>query len=191
VDGEAVAFLGNCGYGKSTLAAAMLARGFPVLTDDLIVLDADGPSWRVQAGVPRLKLFPSIARRLLGSDAGGTPMNPDTSKLVVPLTGARTVRQPVPLKAVYVLPGPGAPGRASTRVNIQPLCGSEAFIEVIRAAFNLIVTDRKRLSTQFAFAKRVASSVPLRRLRYPRKLSALPALCDALLADLRSLPSRA
>ena len=39
VDGEAVAFLGDCGYGKSTLGAAFLARGFPLLTDDVLALE--------------------------------------------------------------------------------------------------------------------------------------------------------
>ena len=38
VDGGAVSFLGNCGYGKSSLAAAFLEQGDPVLTDDLQVL---------------------------------------------------------------------------------------------------------------------------------------------------------
>jgi len=52
------------------------------------------------------------------------------------------------------------------------------------AAFNLTVTDRGRLESQFTFATRLSSSVPVRRLTYPRRLAALPEVCDALLADL-------
>lgn len=185
VDGEAVAFLGDCGYGKSTLGAAMLARRFPVLTDDLVVLEERDGAWTVHPGMPRIKLFPAVARALLGSDAGGTPMNPGTSKLVFRLGAEQAARRPVPLKALYVLSEPSAPGtRGPAGVRIEALSGRDAFLEVIRAAFNLLVLDPRRMANQFAFATRLAGSVPLRRLTYPRRLSALPAVCDALLADL-------
>jgi hypothetical protein len=185
VDGEAIAFLGNCGYGKSTLAAMMLARQFAVLTDDLMVLEQHGRTWIVHPGMPQIKLFPAVARALLGSDAGGTPMNPGTSKLVFRLGGEQAARSPVPLKALYVLSEPSSPGtRASAGVLIEPLSGRDAFLEVIRAAFNLVVLDPQRIANQFAFATRLAESVPIRRLTYPRRLSALPEVCDAVLADL-------
>src|SRR5579863_1529286 len=38
VDGAVLALLGPSGHGKSTLAAAFLGLGYPVLTDDLLVL---------------------------------------------------------------------------------------------------------------------------------------------------------
>src|SRR5580704_10701688 len=37
-EGQAVAFLGDCGFGKSTLAAAFLQAGHRLLTDDLMLL---------------------------------------------------------------------------------------------------------------------------------------------------------
>ena len=185
VDGEAIAFLGDCGYGKSTLGAALLARGFPVLTDDLIVLEKRGAGWAVHPGIPRLKLFPSVARRLFGPSLEGTLMIRGTSKLVLPLSAGQTVRRLVPLRALYVLSEPGPRGsRRPARVRFERLSGREAFLEVIRAAFNLLVVERGRLAAQFAFAARVVATVPVRRLTYPRRLSSLPAVCDILLADL-------
>src|SRR5580692_542597 len=38
VEGKAVAFLGESGYGKSTLAAAFLQHGHHILTDDLLMV---------------------------------------------------------------------------------------------------------------------------------------------------------
>ena len=185
VDGEAVAFLGDCGYGKSTLAAKMLARGCPVLTDDLLVLEQHGRTWTVHPGMPQIKLFPAVARALLGSDVDGTPMNPGTSKLVLRLGDEQAARSPVAVKALYVLSEPGSPGaRRSAGVWIEPLSGRDAFLEVIRAAFNVVVVDPQRMANQFAFATRLSESVPIRRLTYPRRLSALSSVCDAVLADL-------
>jgi hypothetical protein len=186
VDGRAVAFVGDCGYGKSTLAAAMLRRGFPILTDDLIVLDERRESWFVRPGAPRLKLFPSVAKRLIGSNGSATPMNGGTAKLVLPLRPAQCCREPRPLTAIYVLDPPSGSRKAaaSRGISLTQLSGAEGLIEVVRAAFNLLVDDRDRLARHFAFASRIASAIPLRRLEYTRTFRQLPAVCDAVLADL-------
>lgn len=186
--GKAVAIVGNCGDGKSTLAAAMLARGCRVVTDDVIALDGETGGWCVQPGVPRLKLFPSVARKLLGY-RGGATMNKGTSKLVLPLGPDQSIGRPMPLAAIYVLSDPRAhrPSRALEPVTLERLSGSEAFLEVIRAAFNVMVLRRERLANQFAFAARLAAEVPMRRLTYPRRLTLLPTVCDTLLADLSTL----
>jgi hypothetical protein len=185
VGGAGVAFLGNCGYGKSTLAAAFLARGYPIVTDDLVALRQEAGAWAVSPGIPRLKLFPSVARRLLDRHHGAA-MNPGTAKLVLPLNRDEAVRRPVPLKALYVLAAPGRSSPQRGQVTIRTLSGGEAFMETVRAAFNLLVLEKARLANQFDLAARLVAGVPLRRLHYPRRLSMLPAVCDAVLADLSS-----
>jgi hypothetical protein len=60
-------------------------------------------------------------------------------------------------------------------------------VEVIRSAFNLIQVDRTRLENQFATATRLANEVPVRRLAYPRRLSSLNAVCEAVVADAAAL----
>jgi hypothetical protein len=180
VDGQAVAFLGDCGSGKSTLAAAFLARGFPLLTDDLVSLDADGAGFRVHPGVPRIKLFPAVSRSVLGRAGSGPRLNPGTGKVVLPLGGRETFRAPAPLRAVYLIDRPQGPG-----TRIAPLSPPQAMVETVRHTFNTIVNHRERLARQFAAAAALARAVPLRRLQYPRQFAALPGVCDAVLADLR------
>ena len=188
VDGEAVAFLGDCGYGKSTVGAAFVARGFPLLTDDVLVLEAREGRWIAHAGPPRLKLFPSVAQKVL-SRATGRFMNPRTSKLVIPLGAPQAFTSSVPLKALYVLPNPKhSRRRRHSNVRIEPLSGQKAFIEIIRAAFNRLQVDRTRLENQFDITTRLVQEVPVRRLTYPRNLSALGALCDAVLNDIKRAP---
>lgn len=187
VNGEAVVFLGDCGYGKSTLGAALLARGCRMVTDDLVTFGECERGWLVHPGIPRLKLFPGVARRVLGSSRSGRQMNNGTSKLVVPLRDAEAVMRPVPLKALYVLSDPVEDRDSGSCVRIEPRAGRTAFLDVIRSAFNLLVQDRERLANQFVFATRLASSVPVRRLSYRRDFSTLPALCDTVFADLGAL----
>lgn len=184
VDGRAIAFFGDCGQGKSTLGAAFLARGFPVLTDDLLALEPRRVGWIAHPGPPRLKLFPTMAGKLLAGKAAGALLNPSTSKRIVPLDADEAARQAVPLHALYVLAPPAASAkRRPVRVRITPLSARQAFLAVIRAAFNLIQVDQRRLENQFRVATRLAAEVPVRRLAYPRELSAIGAVCDAVLAD--------
>ena len=135
--------------------------------------------------MPRLKLFPSIARNVLGAGRGGAPMNTGTTKLVLPLGHEQVVRVPVPLKALYVLGTPGERGhRGASGIRIDALEGVEAFLAILRGAFNVVITDRERLANQFAFASRLASTVRVRRVTYPRRLARVSAVCAALIDDL-------
>ena len=187
IDGEAVGFLGDCGYGKSTIGAAFVSRGFHLLTDDVLALEPRDGSWFAHSGPPRLKLFPAVAKKVLAR-AEGHRLNAGTSKLVLRLSPKETCARIVPLRALYVLddPGPQTPG-ARSRITIMSLFGNDAFLELIRAAFNLIRVDRPRLSRQFAIASRLANDIPVRRLVYPRRLQKLGDVCDAVIADAEAL----
>mgnify|MGYP001619638842 CR=1 FL=1 len=185
IDGEAIAFLGDCGYGKSTLGAAFLRLGFPILTDDLMALEPRASGYAVHPGMPRLKLFPSVSRRVLGVERGGTPLNDRTSKQILPLAAGQVSRRRALLGALYVLSEPTPVlRRPAARIELERLSGGDAFLEVIRNSFNTIVVDRDRLANQFAFASRLVAAVPVKRLSYPRSLPLLPAVCEAVLADL-------
>ncbi|MCM8558318.1 hypothetical protein [Sphingomicrobium sediminis] len=85
-DDEAAAFLGASGDGKSTLAAALSARGRRVLCDDLLAVDVDndGAAW-VRPGIPRVKVGPTAAA-VLGIDLSDAPrVAADIDKYQMPL----------------------------------------------------------------------------------------------------------
>ncbi len=176
VDGGAVGFLGDCGLGKSSLSAAFLCSGHPLVTDDLLVLARRGGGYTVEAGIPRIKLFPHVARRL-GLRGAGPRMTPGTRKLVLPVPSAVPVPQRLPLRSLYVL-------SRGHSVRIAPLPPAAAFLELLRDAFNTVRVDRARLVAQFDFARRLASTARVRLLSYPRRLAALEDVRRAILADL-------
>jgi len=182
----AVLFVGDCGYGKSTLAAALLARGLRVVTDDLVVLEERADTFVIHPGVPRLKLFESVHHALLQPRFAAAPMNNGTGKAVVALGPDETTDRVLPLTAFYVLSDPEEPVvEGEEAIAIEPVEGRDAFLAVTRAAFNLIVLDRQRCANQFAWAARLSGAIPVRRVSYPRRLSLLPAVCDAVIADAR------
>jgi hypothetical protein len=183
IDGQAVAFLGHSGFGKSSLAAAFLAAGHHLLTDDLLLLRAGAGAYEAQPGPPRIKLFPPIARRFLATTASGVPMNNLTEKMVLPLTNGQYHEVSAPLRAFYVLAAPREVHRRQ-RLQITALSPRETVIELVRSTFNHLVTDAPRLQRQYFESLHVALSVPARRISHPRVLAHLPAVREAILSDL-------
>ncbi|MDD5559563.1 hypothetical protein [Candidatus Methylomirabilis sp.] len=183
IDGGAVGFLGDTGYGKSSLGGAFIQAGYPVLTDDLLLLREGKHGFSASPGPPRIKLYPRIARKLLGEYATGVPMNPLTRKLIIPLGRDQVHQAPVALKALYLLPRPSAPARRK-RVTVRRVSQHSAFLALLKSAFNTEIIDSERLRRQFLLCTRIASTVPVKLLSYPRSLASLPSVREAILADL-------
>ena len=73
IDDGIVGFVGYKGAGKSTTAASFFSRGYPLVTDDLLVIElaenADAVSVNAAygyPGIPRLRLWPDSVRASLG-----------------------------------------------------------------------------------------------------------------------------
>jgi hypothetical protein len=178
VEGEAIALLGGCGFGKSTLAAAFLSRGYPMLTDDVLVLEFEGQTVLAHPSLPRVKLTPESAATVLNGRQA-IPMNRFTSKMIFELKASQHVAHVVPLRAVYLLPKTSS----GSRIQVRRVHGRASFIPIIKNTFNDSVLAPERLKQQFAFAAQLANAVPIKRLAYPKRLELLPAVVDAILAD--------
>jgi hypothetical protein len=178
----AIALSGDSGYGKSTLAAAFLADGGKVLTDDLLVLRARGGELLAQPGLPRLKLEPEPLRLFFG-DRATSPMAPRATKRLVPLGLDEWSDEARPLSVIYILRGPASRSTRS-RITIRPMSAKAAHLAISASTFNSAITDRPRLERQFAFATDLVRRVPVRSLSYPPGLDLLPRVRDAILRDL-------
>lgn len=182
----ACAFVGPSGAGKSTLCAAFAVRGARVLADDCVIVRRSGNRGiEVSASYPGLRLFPQT-RDLLGLCSEGTaPVSHYTDKrrFAVPFE-----QGPVPLQALFVLAeeGPAAHGSA---VEVLPVRGRAAFLVLLRSLFQLHLDDRCRSSELFKQVAAVADELPIHRLRCPRDLTRLPAVCAAILRAAAARPS--
>ncbi len=185
IDGKAVAFVGDCGYGKSSLGAAFLQVGYPLLTDDLLILEQAGDQFVAYPGPPRIKLFPRIAESLLGKRVIGAPMNNQTPKLVISLgqNGKMHSWETFPMKAIFVLTPPTT-SSPSPRITIRRLSAQHAFVQMLRGTFNTIVVEPARLERQFDLATRLATRVPVRSLSYPRDLNRISEVRKSILREL-------
>jgi hypothetical protein len=179
VNGEALAFLGDSGYGKSTLAATFLGRGYSLLTDDVLVLEFNDENVLAHPSLARIKLTPQSADAVF-QQRRSVLMNSLASKMIFPLEASQHMPDPVRLHAIYVLPEMPS----DSQVEIRRLFGRASFLPLVTNTFNNSVITPRRLKQQFAFASRLASSVPVKQLSYPKGLDLLPKIVGAILADL-------
>ena len=184
VGNGAVAFIGNKRFGKSTMAATLLGRGHPVVSDDVVVLDPREPSgWSVRPGPFGIKLWPDAIDRLGIEDAAHYPLYEGATKRILRTRG-RHVAEPVPLQRIYVL------GRGE-QVRIEPIAASDGLIELMRNAF---MHRYPEMATN-ADAQLLQTYAPIRRtvdmkiLRRPADMDLLPEVAEASEADVRTHPT--
>lgn len=154
VAGRAIAFIGDCGYGKSTLAAACLRAGARLLTDDLLVVVPEGDTFRVLPGAQRIKLKPLFAKETIG-EREGVPMDDARGKFVYPLTDSEFCNSPVPLDRILAL----RPDSVAHAVTL--LVQADGFREIIQATFNPLDTSPQRLRRHLVFTGTLAGAVPV------------------------------
>jgi hypothetical protein len=73
VDGRGAGFLGDKGAGKSTTAAAMIAAGHSLVTDDVLAMSAQGAAYLAEAAFPQVKLASDAAAAISVSGAETQP----------------------------------------------------------------------------------------------------------------------
>lgn len=178
--GAGVAFLGESGRGKSTLATFLAGRGHPLLTDDGLELREDDGGLRALPSRPSVRLWEDSRAALLPADATPLPAVSFTRKerfhaaALLPLA-----TDAVPLRAAFFL----GDGRA-LRPTITALTPQEAHLAWVRHAFLLDAHDKATIARQFHQVARLARAGLSFQLDYPRDYGVLPDVESALLAAL-------
>lgn len=102
VNGRAVLFAGASGAGKSTIAAALAQRGYPLVTDDFCTVSINkGSAPLVYPDGRQLKLWAQAIERLDLAQQRGERVRASLEKFYVEPNEAFT--EPLPLGAVYAL----------------------------------------------------------------------------------------
>ncbi len=192
VDGEAILMAGAAGAGKSTLTAALVGRGMPLLAEDLAVLAFGTNAIAVQAGYPRLRLCPD-ATLVAGKVAPNLPrvfgaFIPDDKRWLdaTALPGGFRAT-PAPLGGIYLL----APRRQDKRtITIEPLPSHRAGLELLAHLYGarwLQLPKAKGLE----WCARIAGQTAVRWVHAPPGLERISETADAVIADARRLAATA
>lgn len=174
-DHGALAFIGISRRGKTTLAGAFAAAGYPFLTEDCVTLDHDGSDYLVQPMRPVLRVFHDSASFLLGNRPGW--QDEDAKREVDASTVLPFAKGPAPLRHIFIL-GPGE----AEEVTIRQLGEGDAMAQLMQQAFVLDVEDKPRLRAHFGRVANLAGATACHMLDYPRRYDQLPAVISAVIA---------
>lgn len=176
VNNGGVAFLGGSGWGKSTLAEAFYARGYGIVTDDVMAVRIEESPPQVFPAYPSVKLFPDTAN-FLGCDASTThPVHSRTEKRAHRVA-LKFPQGPLPLRRIYVL----AAGECN---KIEPLQSQEAFVELVRNSRAVsLLRDQDSRNGHLRQCAHLVTEVPVCRLKRRLVLSDLPEVMQLIEED--------
>ena len=176
------AFIADKGEGKSTFAAALHARGHPLVADDLVAVQLDHPQLAlVSAGFPQLKLAPEVLKQL-GQEPESLPrLHPDFEKRACRVDGV--AHGPLlPLARIYLLEDAEAEA-------IEHLPPQQRFVELVRHSYlAALLQPTGESGVHFRQVVELASRVPVMRLRRRRDLALLGHVAALVEADARTTP---
>jgi hypothetical protein len=161
LSGGILAFLGESGNGKSTLAWHLghAGNGWRHAGDDVLPVELTPDGVQAQPHFPQLK-FPPDEQPWLG------------------------LPERMPLRAAYVIAQPSPVRR---EIAVERLAQQEAALALVRHTVAARLFDRELLANHLAFATQAAQRIPVRRLLYPRDYGLLPRVAAAIEADLAGL----
>ena len=178
--GGAVCFIGESGWGKSTLAEAFRRRGYALLTDDVAAIEV-GSAGRplVVPSYPQIRLRQDAASHFSPDGSGLSPIWRNGPKMA--RTEIEMARGPVPLAAAYFLEPEFA-----ERTSVSDVAAQDAVVRLIThtRARTLIQTNTPGLLAQHLqqctdFVREVRPRVLERR----RSFEALGDVVRAVEAD--------
>lgn len=168
----AVLIAGPSGHGKSTLAAALNERGYPLVTDEVAAIRVIGEVPVVETGPPDLVLWHDAAARSSGGLVAGCS---DDDWQIRRARGASQAA-PHPIAAVVLVELAHA-----TRARVVSVPAIEAFQHLRQRATNMPLQQGLEMTVvAFHLSAQLTRRVPVFRLVRPRSIDSVDELVDHL-----------
>ena len=192
VDGAAIGFLSHGKGGKTSVAAALLGQGHPLLTDDLLAVTVDGEATG-HPGFATMRMWPAEAEFFVGGAEQLPIVHPFYDKRRVPVGGPDGAlgafeHQARPLRALYVLER--ALDEIGPWFEVSPLSAGEALPHLLRHSTAPYLTTSGLAPERFRRLVELLRVVPVRHVLHATPREDLQALASALAADASALCSR-
>jgi hypothetical protein len=182
VGGGAVLIMGGAGAGKSTTAAALVRRGFPLITDDVAVLESSGMSHAVHMGHGYLRIYENSAV------AAGWPADLPRlfhhpifdEKRYVDLADETWDTEPTRVQAIYVLERHMERRSGKTIQPLRPRQGLQYLLANVYCS-RFLDDEGRRECLRRGIA--LANNVPVRVINVQCDLAEIGSLADLVIHD--------
>jgi len=182
INNKAIVIAAPAGYGKSTLVAAFLQKGYSILTDDISTMKAVDNNFMVYPSFPYIKLC-GIATAHLGYDKSLLKrVVPKADKFLFPLQQAFH-HIATPLSHIFILNI-----KNHDDCTIVHLHGAKKLQALITQMHLSELVDLQNLAVQtFKNCQRLVQSVPVSEITRPEKGFSAFELVEKIVEDVNSL----
>jgi energy-coupling factor transporter ATP-binding protein EcfA2 len=176
---KAVAFLGWCGEGKSTIAAAMNKMNYSTITDDVLAIGFDKQN-RPYAfpSFPRVKLCEDVSKYITTEMDVALPIIPEIEKYSYNVYKTFSVK-PIPLETIYIL-------KQNTKNQIISLKLQDALIELIKNCYTINLFDDAKRSENLNQCVELVKQIPIKCLERSQSLDEIWSLIQLIENDVCS-----
>jgi hypothetical protein len=168
IEGQAYAFVGESGAGKSTIAAALINSGFQLMTDDVIAVSFDESAGSavpiIHSAYPQQKLWQSSIEQLEMEMEAGQYRTIYSNKFAVPVSDRFHVGT-IPLAGIFEL------GRTDqSAVHFQQAAGLDKLRVLHQHTFRRFLVDYIGAQQwHFTALSAIANQVPIYQLYRPNE----------------------
>ncbi len=160
--GQAWAFLGLEGAGKSTLAASFLQKDFKVLSDDSLRVDISLDPIKVYPGTPEIRMFSeSIGKIFKNPEALNFSKAIHKMRIELP----NSLPRALPLAGLFCL----NPQVEDTEVSVNFLKPKEALPYLLRSLFRWDLQSQRAMTKEISGAVNLLSQTPAYLVNYSHK----------------------
>jgi hypothetical protein len=187
INGQGVAFLGKSGRGKSTLCASFCRAGYPLLTDDSLLLQRRGQEVLCVPSYSGVRLWPESVSTVFGEAADTTPVAHYFEKKRLDAKNHQIpyIVSEAPLRKIYLL-NPSEVTPDQHEVTITRLSLSNIFPHFFESIYRLTIVTRDLIKEEFDLVSFILATAPAALLSFPHDYSLLPQLHDMILSDLET-----
>lgn len=170
----AVLFLGASGAGKSSLLAALVKRGYPMMADDVVGVVLDGAVPTALPAFPRTRLWADALDHLAWWPQAGRRVRLHMDKHLVPVDEFYGL--PLALRTCFVLTVGD-----SDEVQLGTTTSRDAFLLLSKYAYRKkYLVGLERAESQFCILEAVAKRVPVFRAKRPAHSFQLDSLAGQI-----------
>ncbi|MCE7698049.1 MAG: hypothetical protein K8E24_004165 [Methanobacterium paludis] len=180
INGNAVGFVGWQGEGKSTAVAALNAKGYPLVTDDILTIDFDERNKPIiSPGFPRIKLWNDVINIMTDNTHLFPKILPEVQKYSY-TADTHFKTESLPLKIIYIL-------EKSEKNEINYLNFQNSLINLLKQSYNINLFDTNEKSQNFFQCVNLVKNVPVKRLKRCQSLKTLIDLAHIIEEDVFNL----
>jgi hypothetical protein len=179
IQDKAIVFLGDKGYGKSTLAAHFQKRGHHLISDDLVPISFNDKFCETVPGHPKIRLYPDSSQSI-GLNPNDLPrVDERFNKRYIKFPGKFSIK-PVRIGCIFVL-------NLADEIQISNLNSTASFIEIVRNTFlNRFLEVTENSVEHFQKTQKIIQSVPVFRLGRPHDFSCMEKVTEKIKQHVQS-----